>query len=242
MIADILTLFPEMTDGFLHNSIMRRARELGLLNARVHNLRDYAHDAHRIVDDRPFGGGPGMILKCEPLVEAIEAIAADGGPRPLVIYMTPEGEPFDQKQAFALSREKRLLLVSGHYEGIDERVREGWIDRELSIGDYVLTNGTLPALVVVDAVTRLLPGVLGNEDSQRHDSFCADGLLEGPQYTRPEVFRDMPTPKILLSGHHGEIAAWRREQALARTRGRRTDLFPKELDETQAPGITKSKE
>lgn len=225
MKIDILTLFPEMLDGIVHTSILDRARRSGLVEIAGIDIRDFATDKHRTVDDRPFGGGPGMVLKCEPLVGAIESTRrADG--RSTVVYMTPEGDRFDQAMARALSQEEHLIFVSGHYEGIDERVRQGWIDREISVGDYVLTNGTLAALVVVDAVVRLLPGVLGNEGSSESESF-SEGLLEGPQYTRPEVFRDRSVPEILKSGNHAAIVAWRRQQAQARTHERRPDLLTK---------------
>jgi tRNA (guanine37-N1)-methyltransferase len=177
------------------------------------------------VDDRPFGGGPGMVMKAEPLVDAIEHLRGEGADRAHVIYLTPEGKQLTQGHVRELSaRHKRLLLISGHYEGIDERVREGWIDEEVSVGDYILSNGTLPALTLIDALVRLIPGVLGNEESAGTDSF-ESGLLEGPQYTRPENFRGMTVPEVLLSGHHAEIEAWRKEQALARTRSRRGDLL-----------------
>jgi tRNA (guanine37-N1)-methyltransferase len=216
---EFLTLFPEMLEGPLGSSILRRAQKSGLVDFRVHQLRDYARDRHRVVDDRPFGGGPGMILKCGPLVEAIEAIQQMGPERARVIYLTPQGRMFRQSRAVELSREKRLLLVSGHYEGIDERVRlGGWIDEELSIGEYVLTNGTIPALVVADAVTRLIPGVLGNEDSAEQESFMGDGNLDWPQFTRPEDFRGLKVPEVLLSGNHAAIAEWRAMMARERTR------------------------
>lgn len=219
MRIEFLTLFPEMLEGPLSSSILRRAQKSGLVDFRVHQLRDYARDRHRVVDDRPFGGGPGMILKCGPLVEAIEAIQQMGPERARVIYLTPQGRMFRQSRAVELSREKRLLLVSGHYEGIDERVRlGGWIDEELSIGEYVLTNGTIPALVVADAVTRLIPGVLGNEDSAEQESFMGDGNLDWPQFTRPEDFRGLKVPEVLLSGNHAAIAEWRAMMARERTR------------------------
>jgi tRNA (guanine37-N1)-methyltransferase len=187
----------------------------------VHNLRDYAHDRHQSVDDRPFGGGPGMLLKPEPLFEAVEALSNEST---RVILMSPSGRTFAQAIARELARESHLLLVSGHYEGFDERVREQLADDELSIGDYVLTNGSLPAMVVIDAVTRLLPGVLGDDQSANEESFSA-GLLEYPQYTRPAEFRGLKVPEVLLSGNHAQIAAWRAEQARARTRERRPDLL-----------------
>jgi tRNA (guanine37-N1)-methyltransferase len=221
MKIDVLTLFPGMFEGPLDESIIKRAREAGRLDLAIHNLRDYAHDRHRTVDDRPFGGGPGMLLKPEPLFEAVEDLANEGT---RVILLTPVGRPFSQAIARELAGLEHLLLVSGHYEGFDERVREQLADDELSIGDYVLTNGALPAMVVIDAVTRLLPGVLGDEDSAREESF-SQGLLEYPQYTRPAEFRGMKVPEVLLSGNHAEIARWRAEQAERRTKERRPDLL-----------------
>jgi tRNA (guanine37-N1)-methyltransferase len=225
MTIDLLTLFPAMAQAVMAESILGRAQRAGLVKIRVHQLRDYARDRHKTVDDRPFGGGPGMVMKAEPLVDAIEHLRGEGAERAHVIYLTPEGEKLTQPHVRALaSQYQRLLLVSGHYEGIDERVREGWIDEEISVGDYILSNGTLPALTLVDALVRLIPGVLGNEESAGADSFAA-GLLEGPQYTRPESFRGMKVPNVLLSGHPAEIEAWRKEQALARTLARRGDLL-----------------
>ena len=221
MKIDVLTLFPEMFVGPLDVSIVQRARTTGRLQVRIHNLRDYAHDRHRTVDDKPFGGGPGMVLKPEPLFEAVESLAGDTAQ---VILLTPAGRPFNQAKAAELAQREHLLFICGSYEGVDERVREGLVDDELSIGDYVLTNGGLPAMVVIDAVTRLLPGVLGDDESARDESF-SHGLLEYPQYTRPAEFRGMKVPEILLSGHHAEIEKWRVEQAKARTAQSRPDLL-----------------
>ena len=221
MKIDVVTLFPGMFLGPLDESIIKRARESGLLDLRIHNLRDYAHDRHKTVDDRPFGGGPGMLLKPEPIFEAVENLAQD---ETRVILLSPAGRTFNQPIARELTEFKHLLLVSGHYEGFDERVREHVADDEISIGDYVLTNGALPAMVIVDAVTRLLPGVLGDEESAQEESF-SHGLLEYPQYTRPAKFREMAVPEILLSGNHAEIAKWRAEQSRLRTRERRPDLL-----------------
>jgi tRNA (guanine37-N1)-methyltransferase len=192
-----------------------------LLDVRIHNLRDYAHDRHKTVDDRPFGGGPGMLLKPEPIFEAVEALR---GEKTRVILLCPSGRPFNQAVARELALLDDLLLVTGHYEGFDERIREQLADDELSIGDYVLTNGALPAMVIVDAVTRLLPGVLGDDESSKDESFSR-GLLEYPQYTRPAEFRDMKVPDVLLSGNHAEIARWRSEHARLRTQERRPDLL-----------------
>ena len=221
MKIDVLTLFPEMFAGPLDVSIVQRARASGRLDLRVHNLREYTHDRHKTVDDKPFGGGPGMVLKPEPLFEAVENLAND---RTRVILMTPVGRPFDQAMARELAQCEHLLFICGSYEGVDERVRETLVDQEISIGDYVLTNGGLPAMVVIDAVTRLLPGALGDDESARDESF-SQGLLEYPHYTRPAEFRGMKVPEILLSGHHAEIEKWRAEQAQLRTAERRPDLL-----------------
>ena len=239
MKIDLLTLFPAMAQGVLGESILGRAQRAGLVEIRVHQIRDYAKDKHHTVDDRPFGGGPGMVMKAEPLVDAIEHLRGEGDDRARVIYLTPEGVRLDQAKVRQLGKEhRRLLLVSGHYEGIDERVRQGWIDEEISVGDYVLSNGTLPALTLIDALVRLIPGVLGNEDSAGEDSFEGEGLLEGPQYTRPEEFRGMKVPEVLLSGHHAEVRKWQRSQAVARTKERREDL----LEEKKQAGFTPPKE
>lgn len=224
MKIDVLTLFPAMFAGPLDESIIKRAREAGLLDLKIHQLRDYTHDRHKTVDDRPFGGGPGMLLKPEPLFEAVEAIARE---RTRVILMSPGGRPFTQAIAREIAQQDDLLIVTGHYEGFDERIRQELADDELSIGDYVLTNGALPAMVVIDAVTRLLPGVLGDDDSSKEESFSS-GLLEYPQWTRPAEFRGMKVPEVLLSGNHAEIAKWRAEQARLRTEERRPDLMSDE--------------
>src|SRR5258707_14285635 len=201
MKIDVLTLFPEMFAGPLDVSIVQRARNSGLLNLQIKNLRDYTHDRHKTMDDKPFGGGPGMVLKPEPIFEAVESLASE---KTRVILMTPIGRTFDQATARMLAQQEHLLLLCGSYEGVDERVRESLADDELSIGDYVLTNGALPAMVVIDAVARLLPGVLGDDKSSHDESFSA-GLLEYPQYTRPAEFRGMKGTQGLLSGNHAEI-------------------------------------
>jgi tRNA (guanine37-N1)-methyltransferase len=221
MKIDVLTLFPAMFAGPLDESIVKRAREKKLLDLKIHNLRDWTQDRHKTVDDRPFGGGPGMLLKVEPLFEAIESLQRE---KTKVILLSPCGRKFSQEIARELSQEKNVLLVCGSYEGFDERVREALADDELSIGDYVLTNGALPAMVVIDAVARLLPGVLGDDESSHDESFSA-GLLEYPQYTRPAEFRGMKVPEVLLSGNHAEIEKWRREQAKLRTQKQRPDLL-----------------
>ena len=221
MKIDVLTLFPGMFPGPLDESIIKRACESGRLQLGIHDLRDYTHDRHRTVDDRPFGGGPGMLMKPEPLFEAVEALR---GEKTRVILTSPAGRLFRQQIARELAAEEHLLLVCGSYEGFDERVRQGLADDELSIGDYVLTNGALPAMVIIDSVTRLLPGVLGDDESSQDESFSG-GLLEYPQYTRPAEFRGMTVPEVLLSGDHAAIEKWRREQAEVQTRQRRPDLL-----------------
>ncbi len=226
MKVDVLTLFPAMFAGPLDESIIRRAREGGQLELAVHDLRDWTHDRHRTVDDEPYGGGPGMLLKSEPVFEAVEELADE---ETRVILMTPQGRPFKQALARDLAASARLLLICGSYEGYDERIRT-LAHEELSIGDYVLTNGALPAMVVVDTVTRLLPGVLGNDASSADESF-SEGSLEYPQYTRPAEYRGLKVPEVLLSGHHAEIEKWRSEQAEERTRKRRPELLEGENKE-----------
>jgi len=215
-----------MFPPYLEASILGRARTAGLLEVVVHDIRDWAEGRHRQVDDYPFGGGQGMVLKPEPLVAAIEAVRADSDAP--VVLMTPQGTPFRQATARRFARQPHMVLVCGRYEGVDERIRDGWIDEEISLGDFVLTGGELPALSVIDAAARLLPGVLGNEASHADESFEA-GLLEYPQYTRPREFRGHKVPDVLLSGDHGRVAQWRAEQAEQRTRQRRPDL----LDEAE---------
>ena len=220
MKIDVLTLFPEMFAGPLDVSMVARARAAGLLDLQIRNLRDWTHDRHKTVDDRPFGGGPGMVLKPEPIFAAVEALA---GEKTRVLMMAPTGRPFTQAIARELAGQEHLLFLCGSYEGFDERIRTLAQD-ELSIGDYVLTNGGLPTMVVIDAVTRLLPGALGDETSASDESF-SHGELEYPHYTRPAEFRGMKVPEVLMSGHHAEIEKWRREQARQRTKERRPDLL-----------------
>jgi tRNA (guanine37-N1)-methyltransferase len=227
MRIDVLTLFPGMFVGPLDESIVQRARKMGLVDLQVHNLRQYAHDRHKTVDDKPFGGGPGMVLKPEPIFEAVEQLA---GEKTRVILLAPAGRVFSQQIARELVQYQHLLFLCGSYEGVDERVRETLADDELSIGDYVLTNGALPAMTIIDAVTRLLPGALGDDASALDESF-SHGLLEYPQYTRPAVFRGMKVPDVLLSGNHAEIQKWRIEQARLSTARRRPDLL--KSNETQ---------
>jgi tRNA (guanine37-N1)-methyltransferase len=223
MIFDILTLFPGMFDSPMRESILGKAVDRGLIQVRVHNIRDYATDKHQITDDRPFGGGEGMVMKPEPIVGALDALR-ERGPNPRVLLLTPQGRLFTQEIARSLSGIPRLVLVCGRYEGVDERVAQYFCDDQISVGDYVLSGGELAAMIVVDAVARLIPGVLGNMDSPGRDSFT-EALLEYPQYTRPQEYRGHRVPDVLLSGHHDVIEKWRRGQALLRTRMRRPDLF-----------------
>ncbi|MBX5458574.1 MAG: tRNA (guanosine(37)-N1)-methyltransferase TrmD [Thermogemmatispora sp.] len=222
MHIDIFTLFPAMFEGPFSESILKRARERGLLSIALHNIRDFTTDKHHVVDDYPYGGGVGMVMKPEPIFAAVEAVY-QGGP---IILLTPQGRLFNQQIARELAREPRLSLICGHYEGVDERVAEHLATDELSIGDYVLTGGELPAMVIVDAVARLIPGVLG-DDASTHEESHSDSLLEYPQYTRPPEFRGWRVPEVLLSGNHAQIARWRRKEALRRTKRRRPDLFAK---------------
>jgi tRNA (guanine37-N1)-methyltransferase len=223
MIFEILTLFPGMFASPLEESILGKAQERGLIQVRVHNIRDYATDKHQITDDRPFGGGEGMVMKPEPIVRLLDGLKAEEPP-PWVVLLSPQGRVFQQECAERWSALPRLVLICGRYEGVDERVAEHFADEEVSLGDFVLTGGELPAMVVLDAVTRLLPGVLGNAASAAAESFV-EPVLEYPQYTRPREFRGHPVPEILLSGDHAAIYRWRRGQALLRTKLRRPDLF-----------------
>jgi len=223
---DVLTIFPGMFAGPLDQSIMGRAQAAGLVSIHLHDLREWTHDRHRTVDDAPFGGGPGMVMRPEPLFEAIEAVQPLAEPRATVIFMSPQGRRLDRALVEELAAHPRLLLVCGRYEGVDERVLKHAVDMEVSIGDFVVSGGELPAMVVIDAVSRRIPGVLGGEGSLEEESFD-EGLLEYPQYTRPAEFRGWAVPEILLSGHHAEIAKWRRRLRMLRTRLRRPDLLPR---------------
>jgi tRNA (guanine37-N1)-methyltransferase len=221
---DVLTLFPDMFQSPLGSSVFKKAIDRGIIRVLIHNIRDFTTDKHRVVDDSPYGGGSGMVMKAGPVVEGIEQLkATDGSPR--VILMTPQGVPFDHNEARRLSTYDHLLFVCGRYEGIDERVRD-YVDEELSIGDYILMGGELAVMVVIDAVSRFVPGVLGSEESVLEESFV-DALLEYPQYTRPRVFRGKKVPEVLISGNHRQIARWRRREALRRTLLRRPDLLEK---------------
>jgi len=221
---DLLTLFPEMCRAALDTSILKRAREAGFVEYHLWNLRDWASDKRGTVDDRPYGGGPGMVIMCEPVFKAVEAVSTQAEDRPHCLLLTPQGATFTQSKARELARQRRLLLIAGHYEGFDERIRQGLDCEETSIGDYVLTGGELAALVVIDAVVRLVPGVLGADESTEEESFSAN-TLEYPHYTRPRVFRDMEVPEVLVSGDHEKVRQWRRQQARQRTLERRKDLL-----------------
>ncbi|MFV1948440.1 MAG: tRNA (guanosine(37)-N1)-methyltransferase TrmD [Anaerolineales bacterium] len=222
---DVFSLFPEVFPSYLNSSILKRAQEMGHLEVYTHNIRDWATDKHQVTDEPPYGGGGGMVMKPEPIFAAVESILGSPSDCP-VILMTPQGELLDQQIAQGLAGHPRLAIIAGHYEGIDERVREHLVSREISIGDYVLTGGELPALVLIDTLTRLIPGVLGDPEAAAKDSH-ASGLLEHPHYTRPENFRDWIVPEILRSGHHARINRWRRNQALKRTLERRPEMLGK---------------
>ena len=224
MHIDILTLFPEMFPSYFNASILKRAQEMGQLSVGLHNIRDYAAGKHRVTDEPPFGGGGGMVLKPEPIFAAVQSLVSSPQSPIPVILLSPQGRPFTQAIAHALAQEERLLLLCGRYEGVDERVRQHLVTDEISIGDYVLTGGELAALVMADAIVRLLPGVLGAEGAAANDSHAAS-LLEGPHYTKPAVFGDWAVPAVLRSGHAANIARWRREQALRRTWQRRPELL-----------------
>lgn len=224
MRIDILTIFPEMFPPVLGTSIPRIAAEKGIVEYYVRDMRDFSSDRRRTIDDRPYGGGPGMVMMCEPVFKAVESVESECSTPSRRILLCPQGRKLDQKLAEDLAESERIMLVCGHYEGFDERIRLGLDAEEISIGDYVVSGGEIAALVIVDAVVRLIPGALGHEESVKEESF-ADGKLEYPQYTRPPVFRDMAVPEILLSGDHGRIAEWRKNEALKRTRERRPDLL-----------------
>jgi len=223
--ADIITIFPRVVEAALSEGVVGRARTAGTIDVRVRDLRDFTDDRHRTVDDVPFGGGPGMVMKAEPVFRAIEAIRADRGEPDAVVLMTPQGRPFTQREAERFSRLARLVLICGRYEGVDERVALGLPAEEVSIGDYVLSGGEVPALVLLEVVTRLVPGVIGREESHERDSFGPARLLDHPHYTRPAEFRGLAVPEVLRSGNHAEIERWREEAALEKTRRNRPDLL-----------------
>jgi tRNA (guanine37-N1)-methyltransferase len=241
---EVFTLLPEVFPPYLDSSILQRARQRGLIDVRVHNIRDYTHDKHHTTDDTPYGGGGGMVMKPEPVFEAVESVlgidAGQAQPPPIpIILLTPQGRVFTQRVAEELSTYERIALLCGRYEGVDERIREHLVTDEISIGDYVLTGGELPALMVIDAVSRLIPGVLGDPTGAEDDSHSM-GLLEYPHYTRPPEFRSWQVPEILLSGDHGRIEKWRREQALTRTFNKRPDMLENaELSETDKKIVEK---
>jgi tRNA (guanine37-N1)-methyltransferase len=228
---DVFTLFPEVMQAYLQASVLGKAQESSLIKVMLHNIRDFTTDRHRTTDDEPYGGGGGMVMKPEPLFKAVETVLGDALETVPIILLTPQGRVFDQRVAFELAKHPRLALISGRYEGVDERVRQYLATDEISIGDYVLTGGELPALILIDAVARLFPGVLGDQEAPTRDSH-ATGLLEHPHYTRPAHFRNWRVPEVLLSGDHARVRAWRREQSLRRTLLRRPDLLEQlELDE-----------
>lgn len=229
---DILTLFPEMFDGLCSTSIVGRAVQRGLVELHRTNIRDFARDKYGTVDDAPFGGGPGMVLMCQPIFDAVESVQRQGDAPGEVILLCPQGEPLNQRICRELAQKPRLILLAGHYEGFDERIREGLVDREISIGDFVMSGGEIAAMALTDAVVRLQSGALGKDESVLEESF-SEGLLEYPQYTRPRDFRDMHVPEILLSGDHAKIAQWRHEQAELRTQQRRPDLWQNYLQKHQ---------
>lgn len=230
MRLDIITLFPDMFTGPLNTSIPARARNRGLVDLRIVDLRNYTHDRRRTVDDRPYGGGAGMVMKPEPLFEAVDDLRT---PQARVILLTPQGVCFEQAAARRLVQEAHLIMICGHYEGVDERVRLALVDEEVSIGDYILSNGNLAAMVVADAIIRLLPGALGCAESAEQESFGPDLLLDYPQYTRPPEFRGLRVPDVLVSGNHAEIQAWREKQRLQRSEARRPDLIRRRLEKTE---------
>ena len=228
---DVLTLFPEIFEGYLQQSILKRAIERGLVDARLWNIRDYTTDKHSKVDDKPFGGGPGMLICCQPVFDCVEAVQNDADKPGQLILLTPQGRRLDHHLATQLAEHERLLLLCGRYEGFDERILLGLKPMEISIGDFITNGGEVPAMVLIDTVLRFVPDVLGDETSSKYDSFADSGLLEYPQYTRPRDFRGMTVPDVLLSGNHEEIGRWRAEQSLERTRKHRSDL----LNETPKP-------
>lgn len=231
---DVLTLFPEMFSGYVSQSVLRRAIDAGKVDVQLHDIRDWSREKHQQVDDRPFGGGPGMVLRPEPVVESVEAVRSQTSEPGRLIYLTPQGRRLNQTMAEELAGHQRLVLLCGRYEGIDQRAIDILEPDEISIGDYILSGGEVAAMVVIDAVVRLIPGVLGDEESNRQDSFSGDPpLLEFPQYTRPREFREMEVPDVLLTGNHGEIARWREEQKQERTRTRRADLLSDKFNSSQ---------
>lgn len=229
---DVLTLFPGLFSGYLEQSLLKKAIDAGLVDVRLWNFRDWATDRHKSVDDTPYGGGPGMLLRCEPIYDCVSAVQAEGEAPGQLIMMTPQGRRFDQTLVEELSQQQRLVLMCGRYEGFDDRISQGLRPLEVSMGDFICNGGEVPAMLMIDAVIRLIPGVLGDEASARHDSFSCSGRLEYPQYTRPRVYEGMEVPEVLLSGNHQAIAAWREEQSLMRTKERRQDLLNNTVEPT----------
>jgi len=222
---DVLTLFPELFDSYLEQSLLKKAIERGLVDVRRHNFREFAPGKHRHVDDKPFGGGPGMLIMCQPVFDCVEAVRAETEKPGRLVMMSPQGRTLNQAVVEELAQEERLMILCGRYEGFDERIREGLQPMEISAGDFICNGGEVPAMLLIDTVIRLIPDVLGDETSSRYDSFSSAGLLEHPQYTRPREFRGMTVPEILLSGDHKAIAQWQHEQSLKRTAERRSDLL-----------------
>ncbi|QDT31246.1 tRNA (guanosine(37)-N1)-methyltransferase TrmD [Thalassoglobus polymorphus] len=222
---DVLTLFPGLFEGFLQQSLLKKAIDAELINIQLWNFRDWTKDKHQSVDDTPYGGGPGMLIRCEPVFDCVEAVQAESQQPGKLIMLTPQGRKLDQNLAEELSTEQRLLLLCGRYEGFDDRISQGLKPMEVSIGDFICNGGEVPAMLIIESIMRLIPGVLGDEASAKEDSFSSTGLLEHPQFTRPREFRGMEVPEILLSGNHQAIAKWREEQSLERTRQRRNDLL-----------------
>lgn len=222
---DVLTLFPGLFDSYLQQSLLKKAIDAGLVDIRTWNIRDWAVGKHHSVDDRPYGGGPGMLMRCEPVFDAVEAVQADAAEPGQLIMLTPQGRPLNQSLVKELSLKSRLLLLCGRYEGFDDRIVQGLKPLEVSVGDFICNGGEVPAMLIIDTVIRLIPGVLGDEASSRYDSFAESQMLEHPQYTKPREFRGMVVPEVLLNGNHSEIAKWQAEQSLKRTRERRGDLL-----------------
>ncbi|MFO1008091.1 MAG: tRNA (guanosine(37)-N1)-methyltransferase TrmD [Planctomycetaceae bacterium] len=222
---DVLTLFPGLFDSYLQQSLLKKAIDAGLVDIRTWNIRDWAVGKHHSVDDRPYGGGPGMLMRCEPVFDAVEAVQADAAEPGQLIMLTPQGRPLNQSLVKELSLKSRLLLLCGRYEGFDDRIVQGLKPLEVSVGDFICNGGEVPAMLIIDTVIRLIPGVLGDETSSRYDSFAESQMLEHPQYTKPREFRGMVVPEVLLNGNHSEIAKWQAEQSLKRTRERRGDLL-----------------
>ncbi|MCA9089041.1 MAG: tRNA (guanosine(37)-N1)-methyltransferase TrmD [Planctomycetaceae bacterium] len=229
---DVLTLFPGLFSGYLEQSLLKKAIDAGLVDVRLWNFRDWATDRHKSVDDTPYGGGPGMLLRCEPIYDCVSAVQAEGEAPGQLIMLTPQGRRFDQTLVEELSQQQRLVLMCGRYEGFDDRISQGLRPLEVSMGDFICNGGEVPAMLMIDALIRLIPGVLGDEASARHDSFSCSGRLEYPQYTRPRVYEGMEVPEVLLSGNHQAIAAWREEQSLMRTKERRQDLLNNTVEPT----------